>query len=217
MLNMPDHVEGLLRPKKVLLSAEMLNMLNYFASIWSLLASYRSKTSQHIQHFSRKKHILHILGPTWFITFNISAERRSFQFHWPSFCWNVEYVEFFCGDHPLLLAGCLEKVECPEIALAQKDIFNSKKGRELQKWSMFTKSSPVLQKYRDFASLTNNGVRIFRPNSGEIWKPIFYNKIGFKMMCLPFLGPKSGGAAIYILTNRHVDAFLLKTKEMLKM
>ena len=65
-------------PKKVLLSAEMLNMLNYFASIWSLLASHRPQTIstystfqqkeahfsdtrsnmiQHIQHFRRKKHI----------------------------------------------------------------------------------------------------------------------------------------------------------------
>ena len=75
-------------PKKVLLSAEMsnmLNMLNYFASIWSLLASHRPKNStystyatfqqkeahfsdtrsnmiQYIQHFSRKKHISNSIG-----------------------------------------------------------------------------------------------------------------------------------------------------------
>ena len=50
-------------PKKVLLSAEMLNMLNmlnYFASSQPILASNRAKIIQHIQHiqhFSRKKHI----------------------------------------------------------------------------------------------------------------------------------------------------------------
>ena len=55
-------------PKKVLLSAEMLNMLNmlkYFGSIWSLLAFHRPKIIQHIQHiqlFSRKKHIFSKIG-----------------------------------------------------------------------------------------------------------------------------------------------------------
>ena len=55
-------------PKKMLLSAEMLNMLNmlnYFGSIWSLLAFHRPKIIQHIQHiqlFSRKKHIFSKIG-----------------------------------------------------------------------------------------------------------------------------------------------------------
>ena len=47
-------------PQKVLLSAEMLNMLNYFASSQPILASNRAKIIQHIQHiqhFSRKEHI----------------------------------------------------------------------------------------------------------------------------------------------------------------
>ena len=68
-------------PKKVLLSAEMLNMLNYFASSWSLLASHRPQKIQHIQHiqhFSRKKHIFQTLDPTWSNIFNISAERSTF-------------------------------------------------------------------------------------------------------------------------------------------
>ena len=86
MLNMLDHVEYLFW-KKVLLSAEMLNMLNmlnYFGSIWSFLAFHRPKIIQHIQHiqhFSRKKHIFRKLDPTWFNIFNISAERSTFDTH----------------------------------------------------------------------------------------------------------------------------------------
>ena len=126
-------------PKKVLLSAEklnMLNMLNYFGSIWSLLAFHRPKIIQHdstystfqqkeayffskigsnmiqhIQHFSRKKHIWytcwiifheittfgamlnffpwknHFLGHVEF-----SPQKEAFFQKCASFCWNVEYV-----------------------------------------------------------------------------------------------------------------------------
>ena len=89
-------------PKKVLLSAEMLNMLNYFASIWSLLASHRPKKTQHIQHiqhFSRKKHIFQTLGPTWFNIFNISAERSTFLIPLAFFLLKCWICWIFWGGH----------------------------------------------------------------------------------------------------------------------
>ena len=61
MLNMLNHVGSKFR-KNVLLSAEklnMLNMLNYFGSMEGPKGPNRPKIIQHIQHiqhFSRKKH-----------------------------------------------------------------------------------------------------------------------------------------------------------------
>ena len=89
-------------PKKVLLSAEMLNMLNYFASSWSLLASHRPKKIQHIQHiqhFSRKKHIFQTLDPTWSNIFNISAERSTFLIPLAFFLLKCWICWIFWGGH----------------------------------------------------------------------------------------------------------------------
>ena len=67
---------GLLN-KNVLLSGEMLNMLNVLGKAWGPpppLSSSSPQKIQHIQHFPWKKHI-----------FSKNA----------SFSWNVEYVEFW--------------------------------------------------------------------------------------------------------------------------
>ena len=104
--------------KKVLLSAEMLNMLDHveclfpkmcffllkywicwicwiilpqFGPIWPPIRPKKLQHIQHIQHFSRKKHIFQTLDPTWFNIFNISAERSTFSAH----------VEFFLLKEPL--------------------------------------------------------------------------------------------------------------------
>ena len=103
MLNMLNHV-GCKPPKKTLLSAEMLNMLNMlnvFRPIRVLQSSRNvephAQYIQHIQHFSRKKHI--------FVTCWIfSAERTTFWAMLNFFCWNNhcwDHVEFFLLKEPL--------------------------------------------------------------------------------------------------------------------
>ena len=89
----------------VLLSAEMLNMLNHVGSnfrkmcffllkcwicwiCWIILGLWKAKKGpnrpkiiqhiQHIQHFSRKKHFFQKRHSTWSNIFNISAERSTF-------------------------------------------------------------------------------------------------------------------------------------------
>ena len=68
--------------ENVLLSAEMLNMLNVLG-VWLDISDRLEdpygpeniQHIQHIQHFSRKKRFFGGLHPTWFNIFNISAER----------------------------------------------------------------------------------------------------------------------------------------------
>ena len=106
--------------ENMLLSAEMLNMLNmlkYFASSWCQTGPTRAKTIQHIQHiqhFSRKEHIFRTWDPTWFNIFNISAERSTF------------WLECSSGDRGRL----------------KLSISDYKKGPELQKLSLFCKKLP---------------------------------------------------------------------------
>ena len=104
MLNMLNHV-GSKVPKKTLLSAEMLNMLNMlnvFLPIRPLQSSWNVRPQaqyiQHIQHFSRKKHIF---GTCWIL----SAERTTFWAMLNFFCWKnhfLGHVEFSLLKEPLL-------------------------------------------------------------------------------------------------------------------
>ena len=67
--------------ENVLLSGEMLNMLNGFRTYRPLIWPVSSKTIQHIQHIQhlpRKKHIFLEEDKNIFNTFNITAERSFF-------------------------------------------------------------------------------------------------------------------------------------------
>ena len=64
-------------PKKVLLSAEMLNMLNYFASSWSFWPPIDPKNSTYSTSQQKEAHF-QTLDPTWSNIFNVSAERSTF-------------------------------------------------------------------------------------------------------------------------------------------
>ena len=134
MLNMLDHVECLF-PKKMLLSAEMLNMLNmlnYFGSIWSLLAFHRPKIIQHIQHiqlFSRKKHIFSKIGSNmiqhiqhfsrkkhiWYTCWIIFPEIITFWAMLNFFPWKnhfLGHVEFFPQKEAFFSKMCFFLLKC---------------------------------------------------------------------------------------------------------
>ena len=88
----------------MLLSGEMLNMLNFLGGELEDKGGgspgfpQNIQHIQHIQHFCRKKHILIQQAPPEFNIFNISAERSIFLRKCASFRGNVEYVEFLGGE-----------------------------------------------------------------------------------------------------------------------
>ena len=104
-------------PKKMLLSAEMLNMLNmlnYFGSIWSLLAFHRHKIIQHDSTYSTFQQKEAHFFENWIqhdSTYSTFQQKEAHLIHMLNyFPWNNHfwgYVEFFPLKEPLFGPCCI--------------------------------------------------------------------------------------------------------------